>query len=52
MKSMDLKIKLPNNVKFNFKYYMDLPNCIHPRPPTNDCPSKLESSVPNHPKSL
>ena len=32
MKSVDLEIKLPNNVKFNFKYYKDLPNCIHPGP--------------------
>ena len=49
MKSVDLEIKVPNNVKFNFKYYKDLPNCIHPRPYTNDCPSKLESSIPNNP---
>ena len=50
MKSVDLEIKLPNNVKFNFRYYMDLPNCTRQGQLTTDCPSRLESSVPNHPK--
>ncbi len=42
-------ITLPRNITFNFIYYKDLPKCPPPRPPTDDCPSKLQTYIPQHP---